>query len=88
MRAHWAVPPNQLRQTCTCIVTAYMENHDRRELQHLTVEDQLRARDRCRNGARSAGPGEAEAMGNPADRMIGDAMAGGKPAENASAPGK
>src|SRR4051812_20182857 len=44
MRPQWAVAPDRTEQSCDCIVDAYMEGKTRRTLQHLTVEDQLRAR--------------------------------------------
>ena len=57
MRPHWAVPPERNEQSCNCIVDAYMEGKTRRQLQHLTVADQMRARERCSGGApEGAGP--------------------------------
>lgn len=51
MQPRWAVPPERLQQTCECIVAAFTEGKNRRTLQHLTVGDQLRAREQCSNGA-------------------------------------
>jgi hypothetical protein len=51
MRPHWAVAPDRIEQSCNCIVGAYMEGKTRRELQHLTVADQMRAREQCSGGA-------------------------------------
>jgi hypothetical protein len=77
MRPHWAVPPERIEQSCNCIVTAYMENKTRRELQHPTVADQLRARDRCSGGApERAGPGdEIEAIRDATNAVINAATA-------------
>ena len=63
MRPHWHVPPDRLEQTCNCIVDAYMEGKTRRQLQHLTVADQMRARERCSGGA-PEGAGPADELGN------------------------
>lgn len=71
MRPHWAVPPDQLAASCTCIVYAFMENKTRRELEHLSVGDQLRAREQCSHGAPEApGPGEAEAMDDATNAIL------------------
>ena len=51
MQPRWAVPEEQLDATCRCIVAAFTEGKTRRTLQHLSVTDQLRARERCSNGA-------------------------------------
>jgi len=76
MRPHWGVPPDRLEQTCNCIVDAYMEGHNRAELQHPTITDQMRARDRCSGGApEGAGPADiaaAQAM----DEIANEAIAG------------
>jgi hypothetical protein len=59
MQPHWSVPPERLQQSCECIVAAYTEGKTRRTLQHLTVGDELRARERCSNGAPiGVGPGD------------------------------
>jgi hypothetical protein len=59
MRPHWGVPPDRLELTCNCIVDAYMEGKTRRQLQYPTIEDQMRARERCSGGApEGAGPGD------------------------------
>ena len=63
MRPHWAVPPDRIEQSCNCIVDAYMEGKTRRELQHLTVADQMRARERCSGGA-PEGAGPTDELGN------------------------
>ena len=76
MRPHWAVAPDRIEQSCNCIVDAYMEGHTRRELQHLSVADQLRARERCSGGApEGAGPGEAEMMDDAVNAAIDAATA-------------
>jgi hypothetical protein len=85
MQPHWAVPPERLQQTCECIVAAFTEGKTRRTLQHLTVGDELRAREQCSNGAPfGAGPGDQMDMNEVANVMIGDAGREG----NASAPEK
>ena len=82
MRPHWAVQPDRIEQSCNCIVDAYMEGKTRRELQHLTVADQLRARDRCSGGApEGAGPGDA--LGNLEEAVMPPSQEG-----NAAGPGK
>jgi hypothetical protein len=71
MRPHWAVPPDRIELSCNCIVTAYMEGKPRRTLQHLTVEDQLRARDRCSGGApEGVGPGDVIDSGDAVNAAI------------------
>ena len=74
MVPHWHVPPERIESTCRCIVAAYMEGKTRRTLQHLTVGDQLRARERCSNGAPfGAGPGEEMQMDDIANAAIREA---------------
>src|SRR5262249_50863856 len=80
MRPHWAVPPGQLAETCTCIVSPTTQKNPRRELAHLSVADELRAREQCSHGApEGPGPGEAEAMDDAANAAIAEieANAGG-----------
>ena len=85
MRPHWAVAPDRIEQSCNCIVDAYMENKTRRTLQHLTVDDQLRARERCSGGApEGAGPGDVIDSGDSVNAAIDAASAEG----NSSKPGK
>lgn len=85
MRPHWAVPPDQLAASCICIVHAYLENKTRRELAHLTVGDELRARDQCSHGAPAGpGPGEADAMDDAANAIMNAAEMSPAAQENAS----
>ena len=89
MRPHWAVPPDQLGAACTCIVYAFMENKTRGELAHLTVADELRARQQCSHGAPPGpGPGEAEAMDDATNAILNAAVMGSSAEANASGGGK
>jgi hypothetical protein len=82
MQPHWAVPPERLQQSCECIVAAFTEGKTPRELRHLTVGDELRARERCSNGAPiGAGPGDEMDMNEVMNAMIGDAGGEGNAGE-------
>ena len=87
MQPRWAVPPERLQQTCECIVAAFTAGKTRRTLQHLTVGDQLRARERCSNGTPLGGSPRDEADGGTIDDAVNAAIQSATEG-NGSGPGK